>query len=44
MFKGKRKDNVFKVNLAELTDQKVVCLLSLSDEKWILHKRLGHAN
>ena len=33
LFKGKRKGNVYKINLSELTDQKVVCLMSLSDEK-----------
>jgi hypothetical protein len=44
IFKGKRKCNVYKVNLSDLTDQRVVCLLTLSEEKWIWHKRLGHAN
>jgi transposase InsO family protein len=32
------------VNLSELTEQKIVCLLSLNDEKWVWHQRLGHAN
>jgi len=27
VFKGKRKNNVYKINFLELTDQKVVCLL-----------------
>jgi hypothetical protein len=44
VFKGNRKGNVYKVNLSDLKDQKVFCLLTLSDEKWIWHKRLGHAN
>lgn len=26
-----------------LADQKVLCLLSVSDEKWLWHRRLGHA-
>jgi hypothetical protein len=44
VFRGLRKGNVYKVNLSELTEQKIVCLLSLSDEKWVLHQRLGHVN
>jgi hypothetical protein len=38
LFKGKRKNNVYKINFSELVDQKVVCFLSLSDEKWLCHK------
>jgi len=44
VFKGKRRNNVYKVNFSELTDQKVFCLLSMSDKKWLWHRRLGHAN
>ncbi|CAJ2645214.1 unnamed protein product [Trifolium pratense] len=44
IFKGLRKNNVYKVNLSDLNEQKVMCLLTLSEEKWIWHKRLGHAN
>ena len=44
IFKGKRTDNVYKINFFELVDQKVVCLLSVNDKKWVWHKRLGHAN
>ncbi|WJX61599.1 hypothetical protein P8452_46671 [Trifolium repens] len=44
VFRGLRKGNVYKINLSELTEQKIVCLLSLSDEKWVWHQRLGHAN
>jgi len=42
--KGKRIDNVYKTNFSELVDQKVVCLLSVNDKKWVWHRRLGHAN
>lgn len=35
VFKGKRKGNMYKVNLSNFTLQKVVCLLSISDEKWV---------
>ncbi|KAK2427482.1 putative mitochondrial protein [Trifolium repens] len=44
VFKGNRKGNVYKVNFSDLKKQQVLCLLTLSDEKWIWHKRLGHAN
>jgi len=38
VFKGKRIDNVYKINFSELVDQKVVCLLShlsVNDKKWL---------
>ena len=35
VFKGKRRNNVYKNNFLELTDQKVLCLLSMSDKKWL---------
>jgi len=44
VFKGKRIKNVYKINFSELVDQKVVCLLSVNDKKWVWHRRLGHAN
>jgi len=44
VFKGKRRNNVYKINFSELADQKVLCLLSMSDKKWLWRKRLGHAS
>jgi len=44
VFKGKRVENVYKINFSELVDQKVICLLSTNDKKWVWHRRLGHAN
>jgi len=44
VFKGKRRNNVYKIKILKLTDQKVLCLLSMSDKKWLWHRRLGHAN
>jgi len=35
IFKGNRMDNVYKINFSELVDQKVVCLLSVNDKKWV---------
>lgn len=32
MFKGKRKDNDYKVNFSKLDDHKVLYLLSMNDE------------
>jgi hypothetical protein len=40
----KRKCNVYKINFFDLDDQKVVCLMSVGDGKWLWHKCLGHAN
>jgi len=44
VFKGKRVENVYKIIFSELVDQKVICLLSMNDKKWVWHRRLGHAN
>jgi len=44
VFKGKRIENVYKINFSELVDQKVICLISVNDKKWMWHRRLGHAN
>ena len=35
IFKGKRMDNVYKINFSELVDQKVVCLLLVNEKKWV---------
>ena len=34
VFKGKRIENVYKINFSELVDQKVICFLSVNDKKW----------
>jgi len=44
VFKGKRVENVYKINFSKLVDHKVICLLSMNDKKWVWHKRLGLAN
>jgi len=44
VFKGKRRNNVYKIVFSELADQKVACLLLVNDKKWLWHRRLGHAN
>jgi len=44
VFKGKRVENFYKINFSELVVQKVICLQSMNDKKWVWHRRLGHAN
>lgn len=44
LFNGSRRNNVYKINLSELKDQNVKCLLTLSDEQWVWHKRLDHVS
>jgi len=44
VFKGKRIENVYKMNFSKLVDQKVICLISMNDKQWVWHIRLGHAN
>jgi len=44
VFKGKGRKNVYKIDFSELANQKVVCLLSENDKKWLWHRRLGHVN
>jgi hypothetical protein len=44
VFMGKRIENVYIINFSELVDQKVICLLLVNDQKWMWHRRLGHAN
>nr|QCQ81934.1 hypothetical protein [Ammopiptanthus mongolicus] len=44
LFTVKRQNNLYKVDLEDLSNQNVTCLVSMKDEKWIWHKRLGHAN
>jgi len=35
---------MYKIDFLELADQKVVCLLSVNDKKWLWHRRLRHTN
>lgn len=43
-FKGKGKCNVYKIYFSELVYEKILFLLSISDEKWLCHRRLSHVN
>ena len=44
LFNGKRKNNIYKIKLFELKSQNVKCLLSVNNEQWIWHRRLGHVS
>src|SRR3954466_15135534 len=44
LFTSKRKNNVYKTDLQDLKNQKVTCRMSVFEEKWVWHRRLGHAS
>lgn len=44
LFNGKRKNNIYKIKLSELKNQNVKCLMSVSDEQWVWHRRLRHVS
>ena len=44
LFNGKRKNNIYKIKIYELKSQNVKCLLSVNNEQWVWHRRLGHVS
>src|SRR3954470_24926359 len=44
LFTGKRKNNIYKTDLQDLMSQKVTCLMSVFEEQWVWHRRLGHSS
>src|SRR3954465_14737860 len=44
LFTGKRKNSIYKTDLQDLKNQKVTCLMFVSEEQWVWHRRLGHAS
>ena len=41
---ARRRQNTYVLYLDDLLDQNVKCLASFVDEKWLWHKKLGHAH
>ena len=41
---ARRHDNTYVLYLDDLLDQDVKCLASFVDEKWLWHKKFGHAH
>ncbi|RDX96157.1 hypothetical protein CR513_21214, partial [Mucuna pruriens] len=37
-----RKNNLYKINLRDLTNQSVTCLVCINNDQWTWHKKLGH--
>ncbi|RDX64006.1 hypothetical protein CR513_57483, partial [Mucuna pruriens] len=44
IFSVKRQNNLYKINLTNLTNQNVTCLVSINNYQWTWHKKLGHAS
>ena len=41
---SKRKNNIYKIKLSELKSHNVKFLLSINDEQWVWHRRLGNVS
>src|SRR3954466_4150408 len=44
LFTGKIKNNIYKIDLSDLKNQKVTCLLYVNEEQWVWNRILGHAS
>ncbi len=44
VFIAARYNNLYKIDLDDLSDQSVTYLYSSGDERWLWHKRTGHIN
>src|ERR1044072_2860944 len=44
LFSGHRKNNIYKVSISDLEKQNTKCLLSVHQEQWVWHRRLGHVS
>lgn len=42
LFNVKRMNNIYNTRLSDLENQNVKCLMSVSEEQWTWHGRLGH--
>src|ERR1044072_5152489 len=44
LFNGKRKNNIYKKSISDLVKQNAKCLLSVNEEQWVWHRKLGHVS
>ncbi|XP_048232877.1 uncharacterized protein LOC125370629 [Ricinus communis] len=44
IFKGERSGNTYTIDLHKVANQSFKCLVSISDESWLWHRRLRHAS
>ncbi|RDY08293.1 Copia protein, partial [Mucuna pruriens] len=44
IFSVKRQNNLYNIDLIDLTNQNITCLVSINDNHWTRHKKLGHAS
>jgi hypothetical protein len=44
LFVGQRLENVYILNLKDLSKHGVKCFSAMSDNSWLWHRRLGHAH
>ena len=43
-FTARKHNNLYEIDLIDLSQQNVKCMLSKEGERWLWHKRLGHLN
>src|ERR1044072_9262210 len=44
LFNGTRKNNIYKISMSYLVKQNAKCLLSVNEEQWVWHRKLGHVS
>ena len=44
LFMANRRGNLYKIDIYELSDQKVSCLITLKEDHWMWHMKCGHAS
>jgi len=44
LFVANRRGNLYKIEMSELSDQKVSYLMTLKEDHWLWHRKCGHAS
>ena len=44
LFVANRRGNLYKIDMSELSDQKVSCLMTLKEDHWLWHRKCGHTS